>query len=233
MCPLRLSEHSSWPPPSPLWGLSALPAASPGGASDDGFSAIKLTALGRPQFLVSAGTFHVQRELAGTAGYREHSVESSCASTLGLGARYPGGVGGGPWGCVRVLGAGSRACTRGSSSGLHLQLQFSDVLTKWRRFFHQMAAEQGKAGLDAMDTKLEVVALQVGSPPCWCERMEGYCGAGAGPCQEKPARPCLRWVPRAAPGPAAPPETARVWWGRNQTGGSVTLDRRAEGWACR
>ncbi|XP_070256213.1 proline dehydrogenase 1, mitochondrial [Myotis yumanensis] len=61
-----------------------------GGASDDGFSAIKLTALGRPQFL----------------------------------------------------------------------LQFSDVLTKWRRFFHQMAAEQGKAGLDAMDTKLEVAALQ-------------------------------------------------------------------------
>ncbi|XP_019482463.1 PREDICTED: proline dehydrogenase 1, mitochondrial [Hipposideros armiger] len=61
-----------------------------GGASDDGFSAIKLTALGRPQFL----------------------------------------------------------------------LQFSEVLTKWRRFFHQMAAEQGKAGLAAMDTKLEVAALQ-------------------------------------------------------------------------
>ncbi|XP_037679484.1 proline dehydrogenase 1, mitochondrial-like [Choloepus didactylus] len=61
-----------------------------GGASDDGFSAIKLTALGRPQFL----------------------------------------------------------------------LQFSDVLTKWRRFFHQMAAEQGKAGLTATDRKLEVAALQ-------------------------------------------------------------------------
>uniref|UniRef100_A0A8C0TB54 Proline dehydrogenase n=1 Tax=Canis lupus familiaris TaxID=9615 RepID=A0A8C0TB54_CANLF len=61
-----------------------------GGASDDGFSAIKLTALGRPQFL----------------------------------------------------------------------LQFSDVLTKWRRFFHQMAAEQGKTGLAAMDTKLEVAVLQ-------------------------------------------------------------------------
>ncbi|KAM9193958.1 proline dehydrogenase 1, mitochondrial [Dugong dugon] len=61
-----------------------------GGASDDGFSAIKLTALGRPQFL----------------------------------------------------------------------LQFSDVLTKWRRFFHQMAAEQGKTGLTAMDMKLEVAALQ-------------------------------------------------------------------------
>ncbi|XP_023415084.2 proline dehydrogenase 1, mitochondrial isoform X1 [Loxodonta africana] len=61
-----------------------------GGVSDDGFSAIKLTALGRPQFL----------------------------------------------------------------------LQFSDVLTKWRRFFHQMAAEQGKAELTAMDMKLEVAALQ-------------------------------------------------------------------------
>ncbi|MXQ97582.1 hypothetical protein E5288_WYG019102 [Bos mutus] len=61
-----------------------------GGASEDGFSAIKLTALGRPQFL----------------------------------------------------------------------LQFSDVLTKWRRFFHHVAAEQGKAGLAAVDTKLEVAALQ-------------------------------------------------------------------------
>ncbi|KAM7331412.1 hypothetical protein ACRRTK_008120 [Alexandromys fortis] len=61
-----------------------------GGASNDGFSAIKLTALGRPQFL----------------------------------------------------------------------LQFSDVLTRWRRFFHQMAAEQGQAGRAAMDTKLEVVVLQ-------------------------------------------------------------------------
>ncbi|XP_058388190.1 proline dehydrogenase 1, mitochondrial isoform X2 [Diceros bicornis minor] len=61
-----------------------------GEASDDGFSAIKLTALGRPQFL----------------------------------------------------------------------LQFSDVLTKWRQFFHQMAAEQGKAGLAAVDTRLEVAVLQ-------------------------------------------------------------------------
>ncbi|XP_036910602.1 proline dehydrogenase 1, mitochondrial-like [Sturnira hondurensis] len=39
-------------------------------------------------------------------------------------------------------------------------LQFSDVLTKWRWFFHQMAAEQGKAGLAAMDSRLEVAALQ-------------------------------------------------------------------------
>ncbi|XP_052596188.1 proline dehydrogenase 1, mitochondrial isoform X3 [Peromyscus californicus insignis] len=69
-----------------------------GGASDGGFSAIKLTALGRPQFL---------------------------------------------WG-----------------SHLHWQLQFSDVLTRWRRFFHQMAAEQGQSGRAAVDTKLEVVVLQ-------------------------------------------------------------------------
>ncbi|KYO29466.1 proline dehydrogenase 1, mitochondrial isoform C [Alligator mississippiensis] len=61
-----------------------------GGVCEDGFSAIKLTALGRPQFL----------------------------------------------------------------------LQFSEVLVKWRRFFHQMAAEQGKAGLAALETKLEVKKLQ-------------------------------------------------------------------------
>ncbi|XP_068956990.1 proline dehydrogenase 1, mitochondrial [Petaurus breviceps papuanus] len=61
-----------------------------GSATEEGFCAIKLTALGRPQFL----------------------------------------------------------------------LQFSEVLTKWRRFFHQIAAEQGQAGLPAMETKLEVVKLQ-------------------------------------------------------------------------
>ncbi|XP_060104986.1 proline dehydrogenase 1, mitochondrial [Heteronotia binoei] len=60
------------------------------GSSKDGFSAIKLTALGRPQFL----------------------------------------------------------------------LQFSEVLVKWRRFFHQMAAEQGQGGLAALETKLEVKKLQ-------------------------------------------------------------------------
>ncbi|XP_051829222.1 proline dehydrogenase 1, mitochondrial isoform X1 [Antechinus flavipes] len=60
------------------------------GVTDNGFSAIKLTALGRPQFL----------------------------------------------------------------------LQFSEVLTKWRKFFHQIAAEQGQAGLPAMETKLEVTELQ-------------------------------------------------------------------------
>ncbi|KFZ69426.1 hypothetical protein N338_04571, partial [Podiceps cristatus] len=61
-----------------------------GGSSEDGFSAIKLTALGRPQFL----------------------------------------------------------------------LQFSEVLVKWRRFFHQMAAEQGQAGRAALEMKLEVEKLQ-------------------------------------------------------------------------
>ncbi|XP_030671656.1 proline dehydrogenase 1, mitochondrial isoform X2 [Nomascus leucogenys] len=61
-----------------------------GRVSDDGFIAIKLTALGRPQFL----------------------------------------------------------------------LQLSEVLAKWRCFFHQMAVEQGQAGLAAMDTKLEVAVLQ-------------------------------------------------------------------------
>lgn len=47
-----------------------------------------------------------------------------------------------------------------TGSGLPLQLQFSDVLTKWRRFFYQMAAEQGNTGLAAMDKKLKVAALQ-------------------------------------------------------------------------
>ncbi|XP_062445643.1 proline dehydrogenase 1, mitochondrial isoform X1 [Rhea pennata] len=61
------------------------------GSSEDGFSAIKLTALGRPQFL----------------------------------------------------------------------LQFSEVLVKWQRFFHQMAAEQGQAGQAALEMKLEVGKLQV------------------------------------------------------------------------
>lgn len=61
-----------------------------GGSSEDGFSAIKLTALGRPQFL----------------------------------------------------------------------LQFSEVLVKWRRFFHQLAADQGKAGIAAVEIELEVGKLQ-------------------------------------------------------------------------
>ncbi|XP_067910977.1 proline dehydrogenase 1, mitochondrial-like [Heterodontus francisci] len=64
--------------------------AASGGSSEDGFSAIKMTALGRPQFL----------------------------------------------------------------------LQFSEVLVKWRGFFRQLAAEQGKAGQAAMDTKLDLERLQ-------------------------------------------------------------------------
>uniref|UniRef100_A0A8C5LPR6 Proline dehydrogenase n=1 Tax=Leptobrachium leishanense TaxID=445787 RepID=A0A8C5LPR6_9ANUR len=60
-----------------------------GGSSEDGFSAIKLTALGRPQFL----------------------------------------------------------------------LQFSEVLIKWRRFFHHLAADQGKTGLAAVEIELEVEKL--------------------------------------------------------------------------
>ncbi|KAI1901034.1 hypothetical protein AGOR_G00055990 [Albula goreensis] len=61
-----------------------------GGSSDDGFSAIKMTALGRPQFL----------------------------------------------------------------------LQFSEVLVKWRRFFSFLAAQQGKAGMEALEQKLELQQLQ-------------------------------------------------------------------------
>ncbi|XP_064530591.1 proline dehydrogenase 1, mitochondrial isoform X4 [Pseudopipra pipra] len=61
-----------------------------GGSSEDGFSAIKLTALARPQFLV----------------------------------------------------------------------RFSEVLVKWRRFFLQMAAEQGQAGQAVLEMKLEVEKLQ-------------------------------------------------------------------------
>lgn len=87
----------------------------------------------------------------------------------------------GPRGYAGCVGAGSRACTQDRGSGLHLQLQFSDVLTKWRRFFHQMAAEQGNAGLAAMDTKLEVVALQVGSPSL-VVGTGGHCGAEKVPC---------------------------------------------------
>ncbi|XP_071301911.1 proline dehydrogenase 1, mitochondrial isoform X5 [Agelaius tricolor] len=60
------------------------------GSSEEGFSAIKLTALARPQFLV----------------------------------------------------------------------RFSEVLVKWRRFFHQMAAEEGQAGRAVLDTKLQVEKLQ-------------------------------------------------------------------------
>lgn len=54
----------------------------------------------------------------------------------------------------------------GSSPGvspraLSPQLQFSEVLVKWRRFFHQMAAEQGQAGRAVLEMKLEAEKLQV------------------------------------------------------------------------
>ncbi|XP_039581708.1 proline dehydrogenase 1, mitochondrial-like isoform X1 [Passer montanus] len=39
-------------------------------------------------------------------------------------------------------------------------VRFSEVLEKWRRFFHQMAAEEGQAGRAVLDTKLEVEKLQ-------------------------------------------------------------------------
>lgn len=47
------------------------------------------------------------------------------------------------------------------TSNLSPQLQFSEVLVKWRRFFHQMAAEQGQAGRAALEMKLEAEKLQV------------------------------------------------------------------------
>ncbi|XP_036598096.1 proline dehydrogenase 1, mitochondrial-like isoform X1 [Trichosurus vulpecula] len=39
-------------------------------------------------------------------------------------------------------------------------MQLSEVLTKWRQFFYQIAAQQGQAGLPATETKLEVAMLQ-------------------------------------------------------------------------
>lgn len=56
--------------------------------------------------------------------------------------------------------------TGGSSLGvspgaLSPQVRFSEVLVKWRRFFHQMAAEEGQAGWAVLDTKLQVEKLQV------------------------------------------------------------------------
>uniref|UniRef100_A0A803YJU7 Proline dehydrogenase n=1 Tax=Meleagris gallopavo TaxID=9103 RepID=A0A803YJU7_MELGA len=47
-----------------------------------------------------------------------------------------------------------------SPQALSPQLQFSEVLVKWRRFFHQMAAEQGQGGRAALEMRLEVEKLQ-------------------------------------------------------------------------
>uniref|UniRef100_A0A8C7SUH2 Proline dehydrogenase n=1 Tax=Oncorhynchus mykiss TaxID=8022 RepID=A0A8C7SUH2_ONCMY len=41
-----------------------------------------------------------------------------------------------------------------------LQLQFSEVLVKWRRFFNLLAAQQGKSGMDALEQKLELEQLK-------------------------------------------------------------------------
>lgn len=48
-----------------------------------------------------------------------------------------------------------------SPGALSPQVRFSEVLVKWRRFFHQMAAEEGQAGWAVLDTKLQVEKLQV------------------------------------------------------------------------
>ncbi|KAM4649091.1 proline dehydrogenase 1, mitochondrial isoform 4-T4 [Amazona ochrocephala] len=49
---------------------------------------------------------------------------------------------------------------RPSSAASMPQLQFSEVLVKWRRFFHQMAAEQGQAGRAALEMRLEAEKLR-------------------------------------------------------------------------
>ncbi|XP_036598097.1 proline dehydrogenase 1, mitochondrial-like isoform X2 [Trichosurus vulpecula] len=49
---------------------------------------------------------------------------------------------------------------RPSCGLLKLLMQLSEVLTKWRQFFYQIAAQQGQAGLPATETKLEVAMLQ-------------------------------------------------------------------------
>lgn len=41
------------------------------------------------------------------------------------------------------------------------QLQFSEVLVKWRRFFNLLAAQQGKSEMMVLDQKLELEELKV------------------------------------------------------------------------
>lgn len=80
--------------------------------------------------------------------------------------RDPDPGGSAPWSpCCSSL-ASRAALPQGRGCTQHalpppVQLQFSEVLVKWRRFFHQLAAEQGKVGLAALETKLEVEKLQV------------------------------------------------------------------------
>lgn len=67
------------------------------------------------------------------------------------------------WRGMKWIGWHRSACVTWSSPHLPFlyQLQFSEVLIKWRRFFHQLAADQGKAGLAAVEIELEVEKLQV------------------------------------------------------------------------
>lgn len=49
------------------------------------------------------------------------------------------------------------------------QLQFSEVLVKWRRFFNFLAALQGKSEMMVLEQKLELEQLKV----CLCECCRG------------------------------------------------------------
>lgn len=42
-----------------------------------------------------------------------------------------------------------------------VQLQFSEVLVKWRRFFNFLAAQQGKSDMMVLEQKLELEQLKV------------------------------------------------------------------------
>lgn len=42
-----------------------------------------------------------------------------------------------------------------------LQLEFSEVLVKWRRFFNFLAAQQGKSKMVVLEQKLELEQLKV------------------------------------------------------------------------
>lgn len=42
-----------------------------------------------------------------------------------------------------------------------MQLQFSEVLVKWRRFFSFLAAKQGMEGMEVLEQKLDLEKLQV------------------------------------------------------------------------
>lgn len=120
-------------------------------------------------------------------------------------------------------------CAWNSASCPHLQLQFSDVLTRWRRFFHQMAAEQGKAGLAAMDTKLEVAVLQVGLPG---GRVGGPAGLGRA-LSVRSQQQCQKWVPGTAPEPAATPQLLGLAGKESEQAKGVLGRRTDAGWlAC-